>query len=290
MSLTIRPIHARFGAEIQGVDLTRPLDDAGFAAVESALDRYSLLVLRDQPLDDAAQLAFARRFGRLEKTRKGGVGEGGDLVVLTNLDADGNVVASSHKQLFDAKANQQWHSDSSFRPVPAYASILSGRRVATRGGETEFASTRFAYATLDPAMRQRIEGLRAVHHFAHSRARIEPGRLAKDESDFLPPVTHPLVRPHSRTGEPALFVGSHVREVIGLDRDEGAALTDALVAHATRPEVVHVHRWRPYDLLIWDNSAVLHRGRPWAEKSEPRHMVRATVADDAYTAGTLAAA
>ena len=289
MSVTARPIHPHFGAEVDGVDLTRPVDDAAFAAIESALDRYSLLVLRDQPIDDAAQLDFARRFGRLEKTRKGGVGEGSELVILTNLDADGNVVEARHKQHFDARANQQWHSDSSFRPVPAYASILSGRRVATRGGETEFASTRVGYATLDPATRERIEGLRAVHHFAHSRARVEPGRLAQDESDFLPPVSHPLVRHHSRTGARALFVGSHVREVIGLDREEGVALAEALVEHVTRPDLVHVHRWRRHDLIIWDNSAVLHRGRPW-ERSEPRHMVRATVADDAYTAGTLAAA
>ncbi len=174
--------------------------------------------------------------------------------------------------------------------MPAYASILSGRRVVAHGGETEFASTRVAFETLDAATQQRVINSRAVHYFAHSRARVEPGRLAKAEADDLPPVTHPLVRRQSRTGESALFVGSHVREVIGLNPEEGIALAQALVAHATRPEVVHTHHWRAHDLVIWDNSAAIHRGRPWAEQSEPRHMVRATVIDDAYVGGARAVA
>ncbi len=282
-------LHPLFGVEVHGVDLTRPLDGAVFAAVKHALDRHSLLVFRDQPVDDTAQLDFARRFGRLEKTRVGAVGEGSELVVLTNLDAEGRVLPASDHQLFHARANQLWHSDASFRKTPAYASVLSGRRVAEHGGATEFVSTRLAHRGLESSLRAQIAGRMAVHHFAHSRSQVEPGRLTEAEDKDLPPVRHPLERRHSVTGEPALFIGSHAREIIGMSREAGRALLDALLAHATREEHVHAHRWRPHDLIVWDNSAVLHRGRPWNER-EPRHLVRATVADDAYREGALAAA
>lgn len=283
------PFNPHVGAEVLGVDLTRPLNDSIFEAIENAFHRHSVLLFRDQPLDDGLQIAFARRFGRLERTRLGAMGEGSELVILTNLDADGATVPGDSKQLFDARANQLWHSDASFRPVPAYASILSARLIPTEGGETEFASTRVALTTLDASTRARLQGLEAIHHFAHSRAQIERGRLPRAESDHLPPVRHPLVRRHSATGEPALFVGSHVREVIGLSPDEGRALVDSLIAHATRDEYVYTHRWRANDLIMWDNSAVLHRGRPW-DSSQARYMARATVADDGYTAGVLVAA
>lgn len=287
---TFEPLNPYIGAEVRGVDLTQPLDDSTFNAIKNAFDRSSVLVFRDQPVDDAAQIAFSRHFGRLERTRFGAVGEGSELVVLTNLDAENRIVPPGHKQVFDARANQLWHSDASFRPVPAYASLLSGRQVAIDGGETEFASTRIAFETLDEATRARIEGLEAIHDFAYSRAQIEPGRLKRAEGDHLPPVRHPLVRRHSATGESALFVGSHTREIIGMPDEEGRALIDSLIAHATRPEYVYTHHWRPFDLLMWDNSAALHRGRPWREDAEPRHMVRATVADDGYDAGALVAA
>ena len=283
------PLNPHVGAEVLGVDLTRPLDEPTFEAIRNAFHRYSVLLIRGQPLDDGLQIAFARRFGRLERTRLGALGEGSELVILSNLDADGATVPPDSKQLFDARANQLWHSDASFRPVPAYASILSARRIPTAGGETEFASTRVALATLDAGTRARVQDLEAIHHFAHSRGQIERGRLAKAESDHLPPVRHPLVRLHSVTGEPALFVGSHVREVIGLSPHEGRALVDSLISHATRDELVYTHRWRADDLIMWDNSAVLHRGRPW-DSRQARYMVRATVADDGYTAGALVAA
>lgn len=283
------PLHPMFGVQVHGVDLTRSLDEATFALIKDALDRHSFLVLRNQPLDDDAQVDFSARFGRLHRTRAGAVGEGGNLVVLTNLDDDGKVRPASDHQLFHARANQLWHSDASFRPVPAYASVLSGRQVATRGGETEFVSTRVAYWTLDEVTRARIDGLHAIHHFAHSRSLVEPGRITSAEDNDLPPVRHPLVRRHCVTGEPALFIGSHVREVVGLGQSEGQELLQRLMAHTTRDECILVHAWQPFDVIVWDNSAVLHRGRPW-DVSEPRHMKRATVADDGYTQGVLVAA
>ena len=282
----IKPLHEHVGAEVCGADLSKPLSHEAFEAIQSALDKHSVLVLREQPIEDPELLAFSARFGRLELTRKGAIGEGRELVVLSNLGRDGNVVPPGHKQIFDARANQLWHSDASFRPVPAYASVLHGRTIAPDGGETEFASTRVAYETLDPVLRARIDGLRSVHHFAHSRSLVEPGRLEQAEADHLPPVVHPLVRPHSRTGAPALFVGSHLREILDVASEESREIADTLLHHATRPSHVYVHEWRPYDVLIWDNSAVVHRGRPWNEHSAPRHMVRATVADDGYRLGT----
>ena len=287
--MEIETLHPCLGAEVRGVDLRRPLDDAAFAAIKSALDAHSFLRFRDQPLDDSAQIAFSARFGRLHGTRVGAVGEGSDLVVLSNLDDAGRVRPADDHQLFHARANQLWHSDASFRPVPAYASVLSGRQVARHGGETEFVSTRVAYRTLDEVTRVRIEGLSAIPHFAHSRSLVEPGRLTAAEADDLPPVRHPLVRRHSFTGEPALFIGSHVREVVELPPEEGRRLIERLLAHTTREENVLVHRWQPDDLIVWDNSATLHRGRPF-DVGEPRHLKRATVADDGYREGRLVAA
>ena len=285
MAIEVTLLHEHVGALVDGVDLREPVAQADFDAIEAALDAHSVVVLRDQPLGDEALISFAALFGRLVRTRKGAVGEGGDLVVLSNLDAKGNVVAPGHKQLFDARANQLWHSDASFRPVPAYASLLLGRTIAPRGGQTEFAAMRVAYQALNDEMRARVDGLRSVHHFAHSRSLVEPGRLEQAEADHLPPVTHPLVRPHSRTGMPALYLGAHLREILGLPLEEGRQVARELLAHATRPSHVYVHEWQRDYLVIGDNSAGVHRGRPWDEHTAPRHMVRATVADDDYELG-----
>lgn len=287
--LELQPLHPLFGAEVAGVNLTRALDDATFDAVKDALDEHSFLVFRNQPIDDVMQIAFSARFGRLEKTRAGARGEGRKLVVLSNLDATGQMLPPNDHQLFHAKANQLWHSDASFRPVPAYASVLSGRKVARCGGETEFVSMRAAYTSLDSAMRVQVEQLEAIHDFSHSRATVEPGRLTRLEADDLPAVKHPLVRYHSATQAPALFIGSHVREILGVSADASAALLEQLTVHATREECILAHRWQPFDLIIWDNSAVMHRGQPW-DVSESRHLKRATVADDGYREGVLAAA
>ncbi len=279
--LSLTPLHSRLGAEVTGVDLTQPLCEDTFARLHEAFELYSVLVLRDQRLSDEQQVAFARRFGPLEVTKPGTLGHGSHLVILTNVDAQGELVPETHRQWLDTRANQQWHSDSSFKRVPALASLLSGREVPPQGGETEFASMRAAWEELPTDLRAQVGGRTAVHDYAHSRARIDPDMMTAEERVSLPPVRQVMVREFPG-GDRALYVGSHVSEVDGLTRDASQALVDRLLAFATEPQKIYAHHWRRHDLLLWDNRCVIHRGRPFPPGLR-RHLVRVTVAGDGPT-------
>lgn len=276
--VTIRSLHPLFAAEIRGVDLRVDLDDAAFGAIRDAFEHHSVLVFPGQPLNDDQQLAFSRRFGPLEATRAGAVGSGTPVAVLTNVGPDGELLPLTHAHMLHTRANQLWHSDSSFKRHPALASLLSGRVVPPEGGETEFASLRAAYAALPETEMRRLEWLVAVHDFSYSRGQIDPDFLDETLRASLPPVEQRLVRRNPVTGEKALFLGSHASHIVGMPAEEGRALLKSLLAFATQPEFVFRHRWTTGDLVMWDNRAVLHRGRPWPESLYPRTMVRTTVA------------
>jgi alpha-ketoglutarate-dependent 2,4-dichlorophenoxyacetate dioxygenase len=171
-----------------------------------------------------------------------------------------------------------WHTDSSFKRVPAHASLLSAREVPPRGGETEFASTRVAWEALPVAMQRTLEGKVAIHSFAYSRGLIGDGLLPPEHAAQVPPVPQRLVRVNPLHGRKAYFVGSHACEIVGMDTGEARALLRDLLQRATRPELVYTHRWQPGDLVMWDNRCVLHRGRPWDESAYRRVMHRTTVA------------
>ena len=281
--LSLRPLHPLFGAAVSGVDLTMPLTEAEFAPIGAAFERYSLLVFHEQPFDNERQVAFSRHFGPLEPTKVSSLGAGTPVVTLTNVGAEGALVPANHRQVLIDRANQLWHSDSSFKPVPALASLLSGREVPAEGGETEFASMRAAYAALSAAMRARIEGRVAIHHYAHSRGQIDPAMLTPEELKTLPPVRQAMVRTHPLTAEKSLYVGSHAMAIEGMAEAEGRALIEELLAFATQPRFVYTHRWRRHDLVIWDNRSMLHRGRPYPYGQQRRTMVRTTVAGDGPT-------
>lgn len=277
MAPSFHPIHPLFGAEVRGVDLARPLADAVFAAIRDAFGRAGVLVFRDQQVDDAAQVAFAARFGPLETVRAGAVGGGGHLITLTNVAPDGAILPPTHEQMLHGAANRLWHTDSSFKPVPAAASLLSARIVPPTGGETEWAGTAAAWAALPPAEQAALADLRVVHDFAHSRALVDPDFDAAALRAAFPPVERPLVWRNAATGASALYLGSHAAAVVGMAPADGRALLDRLTAHATAPRFVYTHRWSPGDLVLWDNRATLHRGRPFAAGQHGRRMVRATV-------------
>ncbi|BBK41785.1 alpha-ketoglutarate-dependent 2,4-dichlorophenoxyacetate dioxygenase [Allostella vacuolata] len=279
MPPTFHPIHPLFGAEVRGVDLSRPLSAADFAAIREAFEARSVLVFRGQAVDDAAQVTFAGRFGPLETVRSGAVGAGGHLITLTNVGPDGGILPPTHEQQLHGMANRLWHTDSSFKAVPALASLLSARRVPPEGGETEWASTRAAWAALPVETRRRIDGLAARHDFAHSRALVDPGIDRAAVRASFPPVVRPLVRHDWGAADAALYLGSHAAAIEGMDEAEGRALLDELTRHATEPRFVYTHAWKPGDLVLWDNRATLHRGRPFAAGRHPRVMVRATVSD-----------
>ena len=215
----------------------------------------------------------------MERTRLGAQGQGSELSILTNIGPDGAVVEPSHRQWINTLANQLWHSDSSFKPIPALASILAGRIVPANGGETEFIDMRIVWNALPDAWKVEIEGLVAIHNLAHSRSQVDPAHMTTQERAGVPPVRQPMMR-LLPSGERSLYIGSHVEAVEGMAPDATRALLDRLMAFAAQPEHVYTHAWEPHDLLIWDNRSTLHRGRPF-DPVQPRYLVRATVAGQA---------
>ena len=286
--LNITPLHPLFAARIEGVDAARTIAAPVMAALRDALDRYAVLVLPGQHLDDAAQIAFSEGFGALEMTRPGALGAGSAVIVLTNMGAAGEIVAASDKQLLNNKANRHWHHDSSFKPVPARASLLSAREIPSAGGNTEFAFMRGAFAALEAAEQERLRGMVALHDFGWSRGRVDPALVSDAEKTQHPPVRQAVVLEENPYG-PALYLGAHARSIEGMDESESRTLIERLMAHATEDRFIYSHRWSPGDLLIWDNRAVLHRATPFASTTERRHMVRTTVAGQGPTLRAAAA-
>jgi alpha-ketoglutarate-dependent 2,4-dichlorophenoxyacetate dioxygenase len=280
---TFEALHPRFGVRVTGIDLRRDLDDDTFAQVRDAFARYSLLVFADQRLSDEQQIAFSARFGPLEDTKVGSYGEGTPLVILSNIGPDGTIVPEDHWLNLVHKANSLWHSDSSFKSTPALASMLTAKTVPPEGGETQYAGMIAAWEDLPQAMRAKVEGRIAMHHFATSRDRISPELMSKKEHDALPPVKQIMVREIPETGKQALYVGSHAGAIIGMADDEARALIDELLNFATQEQYVYTHTWRKNDAVLWDNRAVVHRGRPFARDKCPRVMIRTTIAGDGPT-------
>ena len=276
--VTFRSLHPDFGREVSGVDLRTELNDAVFEQIEAAFDQHSLLVFQGQDLTNEQQATFSRRFGPLEPTKVGTPGAGSDVVILSNTNEDGSLAQPGERAIENHRANGLWHSDSSFKPIPAHGSLLSAREIPPEGGETQFASTRVAYKHLPEDLRHRIDGLVAIHEFAHSRRRIDANLASGEERNALPPVRQALVRIHAPTGEKAVYVGSHAARIEGLPDDGAEALIEKLVALVTPPERIYTHKWRVHDLVMWDNRCMVHRGRPFDMARHRRYMVRTTIA------------
>lgn len=284
MGIGIRRLGGHFAAEISGVDLTRPVDDVTVAEIRAALDEHSVLVFHDQAFDDDSQVAFSRRLGPLEATISSNPGGAGTYIaMISNVDAEGRLIPPDDKRMIFNSGNEMWHSDSSYKPVPATASFLSGREVPPTGGETEFCTLRAAYAAL-PAARQRwLEGRVAVHDFLYSRGLVDKSLLGEKDRKELPPVRHPLVRANPANGRKSLYIGAHASHIEGLPVEEGREILAALLAHATRPDFVYRHAWRRLDAVMWDNRCVLHRGRGWDKARHRRVMHRTTLAGAGFT-------
>jgi alpha-ketoglutarate-dependent 2,4-dichlorophenoxyacetate dioxygenase len=237
--LRIEPLHPLFAGRVLGVHLGRgPVPEAEMGAIREAFDRLSVLVFPDQAgLDDAAQVAFSRRLGPLEATRAGANGAGSPLIRMTNIGPDGAIAPPTDRQVLNNLANRAWHHDSSFKPVPARASLLSAREVPGAGGDTEFASCRAAWAALPGDLRRRVRGRVAVHDFGWSRARVSPDLVTEEERAAWPPVGQAVVLEEGRHGA-SLYLGAHARAVEGMAEAEGRALIEALMAFATQERFV----------------------------------------------------
>src|SRR5215469_3878348 len=232
--MDIVPLGPGFGAELRAFSLTDvACDDAAYTAARAAFEEHSLLVLRNQEVTDEIQLAFSRRFGTPEVTKVGSQGTGTNVVILTTIGADGKVVPSDHRMAMRNRANQLWHTDSSFKRVPALASILSARIIPRHGGETEFVSTRLAFERLDPALRQKLENSFAWHDYSYSRGKIAPDLASAEERAALPQQCWRLVWTNPANGRGALYIASHACAIEGMELTEGRALLEELMEAAT---------------------------------------------------------
>lgn len=279
MALTLKPLKP-FAAEAGGVDIGRPLKPADVRAIEAAMDEHAVLVFRNQPLTEDQQIGFAKSFGPLDlglRKLKGGPHrfKHAELADISNVKVDGEVADREHAKIVGNVANQLWHSDSSFQKPRAKYSMLSAVVVPAVGGDTEFADLRLAYDALPEWRRRQVEQLTAVHYALHSRFLLGDTNYSDEQRKAIDPAHWPLVQTDPRTARKILFVGIHACEVLGMTVAEGRMLLMDLVEHATQREFVYRHRWQVGDLVMWDNTATLHRGR-WFDFAERRELRRAT--------------
>jgi alpha-ketoglutarate-dependent 2,4-dichlorophenoxyacetate dioxygenase len=288
VAITVQPITPDFAAEVGVVALGQPLAAEDLAAIRAAFTRYAVLVFPDQDFTDDSQLDFARHFGPLETTvfksrkdHKLRLHE--NLADVGNLDADNRILETNDRQRLYNLGNRLWHTDSSFKRLPAYCSMLHARSIPPIGGQTEFADMRAAYDALPERTKQRIAGLVAYHSIMTSRARLGFSDFDETEREAFKPVPQVLVRRLQDSGRMSLYIASHAGAIRGMADDEARTLIDELTAHATQRQFVYSHRWRVKDLVIWDDRCTMHRGMDFDDQRYVRDMRRATVSDVAPT-------
>jgi len=289
MPVSISQLRPTFAGEVSGVDCTRPLSSREVADIDAGMDQYAVLVFRDQDLGDEQQIAFTRQFGELEnyKTR-GHISKredarlGPGIADFSNLDKSGKIMSAEDRVWFFKLGDRLWHSDSSFRPIPAKYSLLSGRIIPSWGANTEFADMRAAYDELDARTKAEIEDLVCEHSLRFSREAIGFTDLTEEEIDAFKPVRQRLVRTHPGTGRKSLFLSSHAGTILGWTIPDARMFLRDLTEHATQPRFVYSHEWRVHDLVIWDNRTTMHRARRFDHK-EVRDVRRTTLAGDVAT-------
>lgn len=288
MPIDIRPLHPVFAGEVQGLDLRHPLDAAEVAAIEAGMDRFAVLVFPGQDIDNDQQVAFSRNFGEIELAVDSNVGEKDhsrlpvEFADVSNLDNDNKVADPLDRRALFGLGNRLWHSDSSFRVVPAKYSLLSARSIPSRGGNTEFADMRDAYDRLDEETKALVADLVCRHSLFYSRGKLGFDDYTEEEKRTFQPVRHPLLRIHPVTGRKSLYLSSHAGEIEGWPTPAARALLMDLTEAATLPDRVYVHNWRVHDLVMWDNRQTMHRARPF-KADEKRDMRRTTIAGDGPT-------
>ncbi len=285
--MDITPLHPLIVGEATGLDLRDPIDAERLAELIAALDTYGALVFRGQSLDDDAQIRFSALFGPLETTRRAhrpGHKLRLDIHVsdISNLDETGEILERTDYRQMSNLANRLWHTDSTFKRVPARYSILSAHALPSAGGETELADMRAAYDDLPEVRKNEIADYVCVHSIFHSRATLGFTDFTDEERAALPPVPQVLVRTHPGSKRKSLYLASHADGIRGLAPPEAKMLLLDLMEHATQRKYVYIHHWRPGDVLMWDNRCTMHRGR-WHDPAEIRDMRRTTVSDEQPT-------
>ena len=286
--MKIRQVHPVFVGEVSDLDITRPLSREEAAAIEAGMNEHAVLVFHEQTLTDEQQMAFTLNFGVLENARGGNITKDEDRRLqvgmndVSNLDKDGRPLDRESRQRWFNLGNMLWHSDSSFRAIPAKYSLLSARVVNPVGGNTEYADMRAAYDALDAATKTLIEDLVCEPSLMYSRGLLGMHDYSEEERAMFRPVRQRLVRTHPATGRKSIYLSSHAGGIVGMPMAEARILLRDLTEHATQPQFVYVHRWRPHDFVMWDNQRTMHRVRRY-DDNQPRDMRRTTLAGDSPT-------
>ena len=284
MALTYVKLHPHFAAEAQGLDLRQVDDSRTLDALRAGMDEYAVLVFRDQRFGDEDQLAFARRFDGTLHTKTGAAVIGKSrlgneaLTDISNVDASGELLQAHDRRRMYSLGNRLWHTDASFQDPPGRYSMLSARVVPSVPADTEFADMRAAYDALDADTKAKLDGLNAHHSIAYSR-QVLGFEFSADEHDALKGAVHPIVNVNPRTNRRSLYLASHASRIIDWPVPEGRLLLRDLIEHATQPQFVYRHVWRVGDLVIWDNRATMHRGRPFDDTRHRRELRRVTTLD-----------
>ncbi len=293
MSFTCRQIGPCFAAEVEGLDLREPLSPDDVAAIHAGMDTYAVLVFHDQDLTDEQHLAFSRSLGQLEDSTGTSLREAEDgrlpssFADVSNLDKNQQVLALDNRRRLFAIGNRLWHSDSSFKVVPAKYSLLRALTVPSRGGNTEYADMRAAYDALDDETRAVAEDLICEHSQIYSRLQLGFTDFTDGERERFVPVRQRLVRVHPSTGRKSLFLASHAGRIVGWPTAEAMGFLKDLIEHATQRQFVYSHNWRVGDLVMWDNRRTMHRGRPFPQQ-EPRDVRRTTLVGEGPTIAQVA--
>lgn len=276
----VRPFDAPVGAEIVGLDISRPIDDAGFARIHRAHLDHHVLVFRDQRVSPDAHIAFSRRFGELEihVLHQFQLPRHPEILIVSNILENGEPIGLGDAGVY-------WHSDISYKPRPSLGSLLHAQELPAEGGDTLFADQHLAWESLDPALQQRILPLKAEHSYLAKYEELRaknPWRpkLSQAQIDQVAPAVHPVVRTHPETGRKALFVSEHfTTRIVDLPQEEGDALLAELFAHSVKPAFVYRHQWQPHDLVFWDNRSLMHLAAGTPDHLR-RRLNRTTVVGD----------
>jgi alpha-ketoglutarate-dependent 2,4-dichlorophenoxyacetate dioxygenase len=285
MGLEARPLHQHFAGELTGVDVRR-LDERGMDEIRGLMDRFGVLVVREQPFADEEQIAFARRLGgELVTTIGRRVIDANPrlkdpaITDISNLDENSEIIGKADRRRMYSLGNRLWHTDSSFQNPPARYSMLSAKEVPSAGGETEYADMRAAYDAFPDALKAQIEDLRAFHSIIYSRETIGFTEFSDAERALFPGAEQPLVRVHPGSGRKSVYIASHAAHIVGWPVPDGRLLLRELMALATLPQFVYRHAWRVGDFVIWDNRCLMHRGLPFDEATQRRDLRRVTTMD-----------
>jgi alpha-ketoglutarate-dependent 2,4-dichlorophenoxyacetate dioxygenase len=281
--MIIKEIRNDFGAQISNVDLSISIKREDIKAILKAIDDFSFLIFPDQSLSDDSHLEFTKLLGTPEPNH---VAQGRDGIInyfgtIGNVQPDGTVQGNNHQHTKFLTGNNMWHTDSSFRKVPSFVSIMMAYEVPEEGGETQFVSARSAYARLPDDMKEKIDPLEVIHDYVFSRSKV--AEVDPKHAASLPPITQKLVRRNPNTGAKNFYIGSHAKEILGWNYDDSRLLLDELLAETVADEYVYTHTWQPGDLVIWDNRCILHRGTGYDADKYRRFMRQTRVAGSGPT-------